>query len=243
MNNYIEYFTNYVYKNYDMNNSLISLKYYHSLRVAWLMALLASNMNMSNEDIMLAFKIGLCHDLGRFYEVIRIGKFDNIAFDHGTYSNKILYNDSFVNYMDITEHLLFRKAIYNHNKKDVTNDLTNKEEIFVHMLRDIDKLDIVALNCERRTYTFSDEPNEKVLTNYLNNKPIDIKNIKSKTDSTILYLSFFKDLYFKASYDLMNKCGYLNKFLNVVTVSADKIELFNNLTNKIDREGRKKYVR
>ena len=90
MNNYIEYFTNYVNKNYDMNNNLISLKYYHSLRVAKLMTLLARKLNMSEDDILLAFKIGLCHDLGRFYEVLLNGKFDNLKFDHGSYSNKIL---------------------------------------------------------------------------------------------------------------------------------------------------------
>lgn len=243
MNNYIEYFTNYVNKNYDMNNNLISLKYYHSLRVAKLMTLLARKLNMSEDDILLAFKIGLCHDLGRFYEVVRIGQFNNLAFDHGTYSNKILYNDLFIKYMDIKEHLLFRKAIYNHNKKDIIGDLTNREKVFVQMIRDMDKIDIVALNSERRSYTFSNDPNKNVLNNYLNNNSIDIKDIDSKTDSTILYLSFFKDLYFDASFDLANKGGYLNKFLNVVKVDEDKEKLFNELTDKINKERGKIYVR
>ena len=135
MNNYIEYFTNYVFMNYDMNNELISKKYYHSIRVAKLMCLLANKLNMTDKDIELAFKIGLCHDLGRFHEVVKNGNFDNRVFDHGTYSNKILYNDTFVNYMNIDEHLLFRKAIYFHNKKDISDDLTNREELFVKLIR------------------------------------------------------------------------------------------------------------
>ena len=89
MDKYLEYFTNYVYKNYDMNDNLINKKYYHSLRVAKLMIILAKKLNLSNEDIELAFKIGLCHDLGRFQEVVRNGQFNNQIFDHGAYSNKI----------------------------------------------------------------------------------------------------------------------------------------------------------
>ena len=91
MNHYIEYFTNYVEKNYDLNNELIMKKYYHSLRVARLMTILAQKLNFTDEDIILAFKIGLCHDLGRFYEVVRNGEFNNTIFDHAAYSNKILY--------------------------------------------------------------------------------------------------------------------------------------------------------
>ena len=243
MNNYIEYFTNYVFNNYDMNNSLISLKYYHSLRVAWIMRDLAKKMNMSDEDVLLAFKLGLCHDLGRFYEVILEGKFNDIGFDHGSYSNKILYNDSFVNYMDIDEHLLFRKAIYNHNKKDVTNDLNYRENIFTYMLRDSDKIDILGLRGLGKPLNFINEPNTNVLNNYLANNTIDLHDLKSQTDKVILYLSFFKDLYYGYSYDLIKKYGYLNSLIKIINVDEEKKDLFNDLVLRIEKERGNIYVR
>ncbi len=243
MNNYIEYFTNYVSRNYDINDKLVQSKYYHSLRVAYNMYLFANKLNMSDEDKILAFKLGLCHDLGRFYEAILIGKFDNLAFDHGAYSNKILYNDGFIKYMDVQKHLLFKKAIYNHNKKDVTNDLNRRELVFTHLLRDADKIDILGIKGTKGILDFDVIPSENVINNYLEDKSIDIKDLVGTTDSTILFLSFIKDLYFKVSHDLVFETGYVNNFLNRVRVDESKIDLFNSLVEKISEERGKVYVR
>lgn len=243
MNNYIEYFTNYVFSNYDMSNRLISLKYYHSLRVAWIMSLLASHLNMSEEDILLAFKLGLCHDLGRFYEVFLEGQFNDLKFDHASYSNKILYNDLFVKYMDIDEHLLFRKAIYNHNKQDITKDLNNREFIFTNLLRDADKIDILGIRGIGKKLNFNSEPNTIIIDRYTSNKSLDLHDVKSDTDRTIFYLSFCKDLYYQVSHDLINKLGYIDIFTNTVNVDNDKKELFDELIKKINEERGKVYVR
>ncbi len=241
MNNYIEYFSNYIYMNYDMSNELISLKYYHSLRVAKLMNILASKMNMSDDDKELAFKIGLCHDLGRFYEVIRNGKFNNQVFDHGAYSNKILYNDGFINYMDIKEHLLFRKAIFNHNKKDISNDLTRRELVFANLLRDADKLDVLYTRSQGKRLVLKFDVNPIVLNNFNQNDTIDLHDIKSKTDSCILYLSFIKDLYYMASHDIADNNGY--KSLIIESIDVYNENLFDSLINKVNKERGKVYVR
>ena len=243
MNNYIEYFTNYVYINYDMNNELISKKYYHSLRVAKIMQLLAKKLNVSDDDILLSFKLGLCHDLGRFHEVVRNGQFDNRIFDHGAYSNKILYNDNFINYMDIREHLLFRKAIYLHNKKDVSDDLTNRELLFANLLRDADKIDILGLRGAGNKLSFDSIPSEVVYNNYINSKSIDIHDIKSKSDTVLLYLGFFKCLVNNASFDMAVQGNYLKKVLDIIEVSEDLKELYQDIIDKIDEGRGKVYVR
>ena len=243
MNKYMEYFTNYVFNNYDMNNGLISLKYYHSLRVAKLMEILANKLELSDDDKLLAFKLGLCHDLGRFYEIVKMGKFKDIEFDHGTYSNKILYNDSFIDYMDVDENLLFRKAVYNHNKKDITNDLNNREKLFVNLLRDADKIDILWLRSFGKHLEFNKPANPNILNCYLRNQSLDLKDIKNSTDSTILYLSFFKDLYYKVSHDYIDDYDYLNLFLGNVTVDKERKVLFDTLVNKVNNERGKVYVR
>ena len=243
MNNYIEYFTNYVFMNYDMNNNLISKKYYHSLRVAKLMIILARKLNLSDEEIELSFKLGLCHDLGRFHEVVKNGIFNNQIFDHGAYSNKILYNDLFIKYMDITNHLLFRKAIYYHNKKDLGNDLTNEEKFFANLLRDADKLDIVWLRGKGNKLNFDSFPTKTVLNNYIDNKSIDIENIHNNSDRILFYMSFIKNLYFDESFDLAINNNYLNSLLDIINVSDDKQELWKNIIDKINERRGKVYVR
>lgn len=241
MNNYIEYFSNYINMNYDMSNDLISLKFYHSIRVAKLMYILASKMNMSDDDRLLAFKIGLCHDLGRFYEVIRNQKFNNQIFDHAAYSNKVLYNDGFIDYMNIKEHLLMKKAIYNHNKKDIKNDLTEREKIFANLLRDADKIDILYVRSLGKSLVLNSNINPIILKNFYHNNMIDLADIKNKADSSVLYLSFIKDLYYMVSHDFVNNNGYTDNILSIIKVE-DK-DLFESLIEKVKNERGKVYVR
>ena len=242
MDKYLEYFTNYVYKNYDMNDNLINKKYYHSLRVAKLMIILATKLNLSNEDIELAFKIGLCHDLGRFQEVVRNGQFNNQIFDHGAYSNKILYNDNFIQYMDIDEHLLFRKAIYLHNKKELDDNLTNREKLFANMIRDTDKIDILGLRNTGSILNFTKLPTINILSCYMKDLKIDIKDIHNQSDSILLYLSFIKDLVFDASYDIAINNKYFDGLLEIINVNDSKKELFKCVYEKL-YEREKRYVR
>ena len=241
--NYIEYFTNYVKYNYDINNDLVQNKYYHSLRVAKLMLLLSKKLNLNEEETILAFKLGLCHDLGRFHEVEINGKFNNKTFDHGSYSNKILYNDKFVNYMDIDNHLLFRKAIYCHNKKELASNLNYQEAFYANLLRDADKIDIIGMRSQGRPLDFIYEPTKEVINNYLNNEAIDIRDINNKTDSTILYLSFIKNLVFDASYDFIIESDNVENLISIINISDNNNDLFNLVLEKIYERRGKVYVR
>lgn len=243
MDKYIEYFINYVTMNYDIEDELIVARYYHSLRVARLMAIIAKKMNMSDDDIVLAFKIGLCHDLGRFYEITLYDGHNSIGFDHGNYSNRILYEEGFIEYMDITEHSLFQKAIYYHNKKEIPNNLTIRESIFVNMLRDADKIDIMILSGEVENDDFDKLPSEEVLTNYQSNLPLDIRKLNNSSDKIVLHLSFIKDLYFDVSYDIAIDYGYLDIFLSSFNVTLDMQPLLDSLVNKIYERRGKEYAR
>ena len=244
MNQYVEYFTNYIRLNYDMNNKLILSKYLHSLRVAKLMLLLGRKLGLNDQNLLLAYKIGLCHDLGRFYEVVRNGKLNNVVFDHAAYSNKILYNDKMISYYDLddNEHLIMRKAIYYHNKKELTDDLEKKELLFSEMIRDADKLDLLKIRFNGKHLLFNSNPSNEVLNNYFNNQTIDLKNIHNNTDSAILYLSFIKDLSFDYSYDLAMKDNYVDDLLKIIEVDQKMNGLMCKLLEKINERG-KEYVR
>lgn len=241
MEEYLRIFTKYVYDNYDINDSLIKEKYFHSLRVANIMIILADELYLNDQDILLAAFLGLFHDLGRFREVVRNSKFNNLLFDHGAYSNKILFNDELIKDLNINEedYLLIRKVIFCHNKKDLRKNLSSREQFFANLLRDADKLDLLKVRMTKKHLNFKDMPNSIVIDNFLNNKTINLKDIHNGSDSCVLYLSFIKDLFFNESYNYAMVDGYLDDLINFINVDEDKKEVFKKLVLEVEKRGMK----
>lgn len=245
MESYLKVFSNYIEDNYDMNDKNIREKYEHTLRVASLMVNLSMKLGLNNNDIILAFKIGLFHDLGRFREIVRNKekerKFNNLTFDHGAYSVKILYNDGLINYFDVNKEdsLIIKKALYFHNKKDLSDNLSEREELFCKMIRDVDKLDLLYIRSQKRKLSLKENVTEIVLNNYLNDETIDIKNLSNDSDRVVFYLSFIKDLSFDESFSVAINNGYLDKLLSIFVVSEEKKGLFDELLYKLYERNRK----
>lgn len=243
INDYWLIFTNFVKENYDLEDELIELKYNHTKRVANLMILIASKMNLSTREIILAYLIGLFHDLGRFEQVNREHKFTNLHFDHGAYSNKILFNDNLINKFEVSSnlYLLIRKAVYFHNKKDIPSNLDEYEALFVKMIRDADKIDIIRV-MSNSYQEFSVSPKNELMDKYLSGDTLDLKLINNKSEKALLHLSFMKDLSFAESFEVLKETGNIESYLSNINVKEEYKELFDFLVSQI-KEKEKKYVK
>lgn len=246
INKFLEVFMKYVDNNYDLNVKNILLKKSHSIRVANIIFSVASEMNLSDDDIILAYKIGLCHDLGRFRETdIYNGKFNDVGFDHGACSNTILFDEGLYKEFDFKEDeiSIVKKSLYYHNKKDIGNDLTDRELFFANLIRDCDKIDILKLKTDRKNFKFSQKPNVKVIDNFFNKRTTDIRDLHNETDWAILYFSFINTMCYDESFIKLEELGYIDYFINSLDVSRENKELFENILNRINlrREKVKKY--
>jgi len=247
--NEIKIFDDYIRKNYDFDNKLIKQKYIHTLNVVKVTLMLCEKLGLSKDGIVLAFYLALFHDLGRFREVVRQNEFNNLKFDHGAYSNKILFNDGFINNFKIDEkdYSLIKKAVYFHNKKDLIDNLTDRERLFCKILRDADRIDIFRVLAERkeRTIIFDGISDEKLLRKFYTDESIDIKDLRTKGDRVLLRLSFIKLFSFQESSEVLKELGYFDEYLSTIEVLEEHKELFNELITEINKvlEGEKKYVR
>ncbi len=241
----LKIFTDYVKANYDFEIKEIKEKYDHSLRVWTLMTYLAMALNLDERSVYLAGIIGLFHDLGRFREVMRNinleKKFNNRTFDHGAYSNKIMFNDGLVKLFSFTEEeiLIIRKALYFHNKKDLLGNFTDRELLFTLMIRDIDKLDLLYIRSHKRVLKLSDNVSENVFINYINGHTIDIQDLKTDTDRIVFYISFISGLTFKESFDYAINNGYLDELLKIIDVNEENKSLYAMIMKKIEERGNK----
>lgn len=243
----LKVFESYIKENYDLKNHLILTKYTHTLMVVRVMVLMCAKMELNKHDTDLAIYIALFHDLGRFKEVIRQHEFNNLKFDHGSYSNKILFNDDFIKNFPINEedYLIIRKAIYYHNKRDIGDDLTEKETFFAKLIRDADRIDILRVLSYNHNNLFDGVSNKELLNEFLNNESMDLKKMKTSGDRVLLRFGFIKLFSFDESFDVLKETGNFDKYVKSIKVNEENKEEFDELVSEINRllKGEKKYVR
>lgn len=76
---------------YDISDEKIRLKVEHTYRVVGLCDRIARSLGMEENDINLAWVIGMLHDIGRFDQVKHYGTFsDANSVDHAHYAVELL---------------------------------------------------------------------------------------------------------------------------------------------------------
>lgn len=87
-------FQEYISK-YDRNDGKILLKIQHTFRVNQLSERIALDIGRSEEDVDIAWLIGLLHDIGRFEQIKDFGTFEDAkSVDHAKYGVKLLFPEA-----------------------------------------------------------------------------------------------------------------------------------------------------
>ena len=139
---------------YDASDPLIRAKAEHTLRVAENCRRIAESLDMSPEDVDLAWLLGLLHDIGRFEQVRRYGTLvDSDSVDHAAFGADLLFNDGLIDAFPIESLspdglLLLETAIRLHNRLTLPEELLPREKIFCDLIRDADKADIFRVLSE-----------------------------------------------------------------------------------------------
>lgn len=206
-------------ENYDLENSNIDRKQKHSIRVKNISIEIAKSLNLKQEEIELAALIGLLHDIGRFEQYTKNKTYNDLeSFDHGDYGTEILQKD-IRKYIDIDKYdNIILKAVKNHNKFKMEDELNEKEKLFCKIIRDADKLDIIFEAC--KIFWNGDEKeieqskiDQKLYEQFLKEKQIKRdKNIsKDKINNVVNIISFIFDINFKKSFEIIKQEDYFSK--------------------------------
>lgn len=238
-----EVFKKYIEK-YDIANPRIKIKAEHIFRVADNSKKIAKSLNLDEENTKLAELIGLLHDIGRFEQVRRYNTFaDRMSEDHADLGIKILKENNFIREFieDDKYDEIIIKAIKNHNKYRIQDQLEGTELLHAQIIRDADKLDIfnIIIGSELKDAVwFKSEDmskeilNEKMYTNFLEGKPVLYEDMKNCVDQTVTWVAYIYDLFFKISLETVKEKDYINRLIN-------RIDYKDNLTKKRMEEIRK----
>lgn len=161
---------------YDLTDAKILLKYIHTDKVAQNCERIARSLNLSEEDVELAWQIGMLHDIGRFEQLRRFDTFNDAeSINHAEFGADLLFRgnegdgsdagsvqhqqadlesvssgDALIAHYDIDRknYPMIELAIRCHNRYRIPENLSERETMFCNIIRDADKIDIWRANYE-----------------------------------------------------------------------------------------------
>jgi len=219
------------------------IKKEHSIRVANISLHLAKKLELPEEQVEIAYLIGILHDIGRFGQVAEYDTFrDDKSVDHGDLAFQVLQGESFFDEMEVANKNLILTAVQNHNKYKIQDGLNEVETLFSKLIRDADKLDILKVLTDyysnqkvKPNHTLTWElPKGTVVSpavakEVLGGKMVSKKNVVSEIDAKIMQMSWVYDLNFRPSIELLIK----NRFLEIIYNTLPKNDLIIDIHRKI----------
>lgn len=205
-------------KNYDLEDANIKRKQMHSLRVMGISKEIAKYIGLTPEEIKIAELIGLLHDIARFEQYKNYHTFrDDHSIDHGDYGVQILEKE-IRKYIKKDEYdNIIKTAIKNHNKYQIQEEITDKEELFSKIIRDADKIDIL----EETFLEFYKGKEELVEKEKIFEEDIQefrkLKSIKVRKDrkgqlyDIVVMLAFIFDINYEMSLKIIKEKDFINK--------------------------------
>ena len=196
---------------YDENNPSIHLKIVHTYEVMKVSDYLCQQLSLTQEETQLASLIALLHDIGRFEQWTRYQSFaDHKTIDHALFSSQLLFEEGYIRqFIDDNQYdEIIKNAIEQHNKYQIDDGFDEKTLLFIHLIRDADKLDNFRVKedekIENILYVSAKEVNQetispKVYDQFYHQQLIYSPNRQTHLDMWLSYIAFIFDLHFEES--------------------------------------------
>ena len=239
-------FENYV-SNYNLNDPNIYLKYKHTGKVAENCERIAKSLNLSEQDIDLAWEIGMLHDIGRFEQLRRFDTFiDTESIDHAEFGGDLLFKEGLIQQFDDEKenYELLEKAIRLHSLYRLPDNLSERELLFCQVIRDADKIDIYRANYETGLHVIYHVTKEELLNSKITPEVYQVfceeraipRNIrKTIADNLVGHIALTFELVYPESKSMAIEQGYLKKLLETEFVNPETIELMKQISQRMRR--------
>jgi hypothetical protein len=231
------------------DNRNIRLKEEHSQRVLANINLLTESLALAVHDRLLAEAVALFHDLGRFQQYRQYKTFrDADSVNHAALGAKIVAEEELLAELTVAERQTVIRAVAQHNVFMIPAGLTERDLLFLKLIRDADKLDIwrvfiefYALPDEERASAvslgFPDVPvcSKEVLACLHRQEMVDLKLLKTLGDFKLLQLSWVHDLNFPASFRLMEERDYINRLAATLPATREVASALESVLAFVER--------
>ncbi len=197
----------------DLCRRQFEFKLAHSFRVVDEAAWIAAELHLNAEEELLAKTTALLHDVGRFEQFRRFRTFnDRHSLDHGDLAVQIIIENHLLADVEPEEQKLIQTAIFYHNKSDLPDHQSRREALFCRLLRDADKLDILASTIIPETSGNGANPNriplkpltqdvsEVIYEDLVHGRNANYGKLQSRTDFLLAMIGWIFDLNFPPTF-------------------------------------------
>ena len=226
-------FNDYV-EQFNFEDSKIKYKYGHSYRVMDLSYNIALSEGLDDEDLNLIKIAALLHDIGRFNQVKGYNTFfDCTSIDHGLEGYNLLKQDNFIS--QFVENPLNQgtvlRVVKDHNKYDIDKSTKGKDLLFLKIIRDADKIDIL----ENGLVTNDESPiSEEIKNLFFHKKLVNYEKIFNENEQVICHLSYIFDINYEYSLKYIQKNKLIENLFNKIKNKKIFEEYINFIENYIN---------
>lgn len=208
----------------EKQQTLMQLKWKHTLFVAELAREIAERSGWSDSDCNRAEAVGILHDTGRFSQVHEFRSFhDQSTVDHGERGYDEAIKHDLCAHVDPTLQLILLNTIRYHNRRVLPEGLPADHYKYLHIVRDADRLDIYRV--VNRSLKNGDNQKHPEITHGIRlekkatpavidainrQEQVDYSLVQTLTDRMLLQLSWLHIMSHTATVEIFRERGYLD---------------------------------
>lgn len=229
MKDIIEMFNEYA-KTFDLTNKNIMKKFHHSYRVMEYGMEIANSLNLNEKEKHLVQITCLFHDIARFKQWSEYETYvDDKSFDHGDMGYETT-KELFIDKFNIEEKDAVLKAIKNHNKLKIEDNLNDIELLLAKIVRDADKMDIML---EQGIITKEGPLSQELIDELFKHNIIGNSIVEDEISSMIRLIAFIFDFNFKYTYKFTLDKKIIENKINILEIytNTNLDELKDDLIN------------
>ncbi|HEX5682309.1 MAG TPA: HD domain-containing protein [Desulfobacterales bacterium] len=220
------------------HDRVFRLKENHTARVAMVIRRIGRSLGLGPEELRVAETAALLHDVGRFRQYAAYRTFrDKTSENHARIGLRLINRNRLLTGFSPAQRAHIARAVAFHNTAHPPALKDSESRLFLELLRDADKLDILNIVIghyigrarQPRAFnglalTHGDKCSPQVLTALRESRFVQLEEVRTINDVKLLYISWVFDLNFPASFREMRKGCYIERLSASMPATADVIE-------------------
>jgi hypothetical protein len=221
-----------------VHDRVFRLKQNHTVRVAVMIRRIGRSLGLGPEELRVAETTALLHDVGRFRQYAAYRTFrDQTSENHARIGLRLINRNRLLAGFSPPQRAHIARAVAFHNTAHPPALNDSESRLFLELLRDADKLDILNIvighyiGRARQPEAFGgldlapgDRCSPRVLAALRESRFVHLEEVRTLNDVKLLYISWVFDLNFPASFREMQKGRYVERLSASMPATAEVTE-------------------